>query len=62
LYRSTSRGRIVGSGRIRSHLAAGIGRLRKKFRMMVEKPPRRPMIRAQEGNFKMMLRAMDCGE
>jgi hypothetical protein len=38
-------GRILRSGRIRSHLAVGIRRLMNKFRMMVEKPPGRPMIR-----------------
>jgi hypothetical protein len=37
---------ILRSGRIWSHLAAGIGRLRNKLRIMVEKPPGRPMIRA----------------
>jgi hypothetical protein len=37
-----------------------MGTVRNKFRMMVEKPPARPTIRAQEGNFKMQLSAMDC--
>jgi len=46
MYRSSSRDRIVTSGRLWSHLAAGMGRLRNKFRMMVEKPPGRSMIRA----------------
>jgi hypothetical protein len=45
LYRSSSRGRIGRSGRLQSHLAAGMGRLRNKFRMMVKKPAGRPMIR-----------------
>jgi hypothetical protein len=50
----------VRSGRLQSQLPAGMGTLRNKFRMMVDKPPGRPMIRAQEGNFKMELNSMDC--
>jgi hypothetical protein len=37
-----------------------MGTLRNNLRMMVEKPPGRRMIRAQEGNFKMEPSAMDC--